>query len=570
MWVSHVYTEDAPVSLTLSRPGLFRAAFLLGAITPLAAAQAPPDTGRLMQDQERLRLPAAAPRLALPRLEEAASPASDASDGLRVRTTAFRFSRNSAFDDATLAMQLADLVGQELGLADLHAAAARITAYYRQHGYFVASAYLPAQDIRDGVVQLTVLEGQLGKLRVDNRSPVAEHVVRAFLPELREGSPLRDDTLERGLLLLNGLPGVEVQSTLKPGASLGTTDLDLRIGGQRTGGNLSLDDFGNRFSGAWRAGAQLNVNSPLGLGDVLTLRASQSDAQFRYARLAYQLPAGGRGLQLGGAWSAMRYRLGQDFAVLLAHGSAEIGSAYALYPLQRRRDTNLNLQANLDHKHLVDRTDSTEAMSDKTITLLTLGISGDQSDGVAGGGATSWSLAYTGGNLRLDPLSARFDAAGQRAGGGYNKWTLLLGRQQRLGGLARWSVSGQASVQLAGKNLDTSEKFSLGGVQGVRAYPQGEAACDDALLASLALNYAPGAAWQLSGFVDGAAGRLNHTPIPAATNNRQTLSGGGLGVNYTQPGGLSVAATLAWRSGRAPLSDRDRAPRLWMSLQTYF
>lgn len=545
---------------------------MLGLIALPVAAQAPPDTGRLMQDQQRMRLTESERRVALPLLDETASPAVQVPQGLRVRVTAFRFSRNTALDHATLAALLADLIGKELNVADLNAAAARITANYRQRGYFIASAYLPAQDIQGGVVEVTILEGNLGKLTVENRSAVADHVVRAFLPDLQQGRPLRQDTLERSLLLLNGLPGVEVQSTVTPGASLGVTDLDIRVDSQsRIGGNVSLDDYGNRFSGAWRVGTHLNVNSPLGLGDALSLRATASDARFRYARLAYQLPVGSGGLQLGGAWSTMRYRLGLDFAALQAHGIADIGSVYALYPLQRSRLANVNLQLNLERKRLDDRTDSTESMSDKTVGLLTLGVSGDQVDSTAGGGFTAWSLAYAGGTLHLDPTTLALDASGHRTQGRYDKLSIQLSRQQRFGGAAQaWGWSGQLSGQIASNNLDSSEKFSLGGAQGVRAFPQGEAACDDAWLASLELNYALSTAWQLAGFVDRAAGRLNHEPIVADTWQRQRLAGAGVAASYRGRGGLSVAATLAWRSSGAPVSDHDRSPRFWMQAQKYF
>ena len=552
-----------------------RAALLgaaLGVITLQAMAQSAPDTGRLMQDQERLRQPEPMHRVPLPMLDEPAPPALQAADTLRLRVTAFRFSRNTLFSAATLASQLADLIGQELSLADLNDAAARITAYYREKGFFIASAYLAAQDIQDGVVEITILEGRLGKLQLENRSRVADDVLQAYLSHLQPARPLAGDDLERALLLMNGLAGLEVQSTLKPGASVGSTDLDIRIAGQaRSSGNVSLDDYGNRYTGAWRAGVQLNVNSPLSLGDSLALRGYASDAHFSYARLAYQLPVGSDGLQLGGAWSSMAYRLGQDFAALQAHGTANIASAYALYPLQRSRISNVNLQLNVDQKRLDDRTDSTQTAAEKTVKLLTMGISGDHGDTLAGGGLTSWSLAYVRGQLRLDAAAQESDAAGHRTDGAYGKWSAMAGRQQSLTAVGpAWSFSGQVSAQLGGKNLDSSEKFALGGVQGVRAYPQGEAACDDAWLANLELRYAWSPAWQLSGFYDAAAGRLNHAAIAADSNNHQSLSGAGLGAAYGQPGGVSLVAVMAWRTTRPATSDRDRMPRLWLNLQKYF
>ncbi|WP_306823233.1 POTRA domain-containing protein, partial [Janthinobacterium sp. UMAB-60] len=42
--------------------------------------------------------------------------------------------------------------GSELTLGELRAMASKIASYYQQRGYFLAQAYLPAQDIHDGVV----------------------------------------------------------------------------------------------------------------------------------------------------------------------------------------------------------------------------------------------------------------------------------------------------------------------------------------------------------------------------------------------------------------------------------
>ena len=46
--------------------------------------------------------------------------------------------------------------GSELSLADLQQMAARITAHYRANGYFVAQAFVPAQEIQNNAVTITV------------------------------------------------------------------------------------------------------------------------------------------------------------------------------------------------------------------------------------------------------------------------------------------------------------------------------------------------------------------------------------------------------------------------------
>ena len=52
--------------------------------------------------------------------------------------------------------------GSELSLSDLRAMAEKISDYYHDNGYFLARAYLPAQDIVNGAVTIAVIEGRVG------------------------------------------------------------------------------------------------------------------------------------------------------------------------------------------------------------------------------------------------------------------------------------------------------------------------------------------------------------------------------------------------------------------------
>jgi len=126
---------------------------------------------------------------------------------------------------------------------------------------------------------------------------------------------------------------------------------------------------------------------------------------------------------------------------------------------------------------------------------------------------------------------------------------------------------GHINLQSASKNLDSSEKMSLGGAGGVRAYPTSEAIGDEGVLAQLELRYSAGS-YAPYVFVDGGSIKTNAKPAPGATNNKRSLSGGGVGVRY-QRNAWSGDATLAWRNtGGAPQADtsRDPKPRVWVNL----
>jgi hemolysin activation/secretion protein len=106
----------------------------------------------------------------------------------------------------------------------------------------------------------------------------------------------------------------------------------------------------------------------------------------------------------------------------------------------------------------------------------------------------------------------------------------------------------------------------------VRAYPQDEGVGDDAAIVNVELRWAlpPLPDVQLLSFVDDGTVRINHKPLPTDTQNRRTLTGEGVGVQWSEFRRFAVRAYLAWRSGPAPLTDADRRPRGWLQFVQYF
>lgn len=541
----------------------------IGLISLLGIAQAfaitPPDAGQSLRDLVQAQ-PALPPKpsleLNLPEAETA--PAS--TEGPRIAVGSFRLTGLSAFTAEALLPLLTDLAGRELSLVELQAAAGRISLHYREHGYPLAQAYVPAQTIEDGTVEIAVLEGRYGDVRVQNDSrlkPVALKPVAALKP----GDAVRAAPLERALLLLQDLPGVSVQATLAAGEAVGSTDLHLQIqDAPWLSGSLELDNHGNRFTGEYRLGGSLSLNNPLGLGDRLNLRLLGSDESQLYYRLAYQLPVGVRGARIGVAYSDMDYQLGKDFANLEAHGRARTASAWLQYPLWRGRDMSMYTQLQFDDKRLSDEVDLFGTRNEKRARVFTASLSANGRDKGFGGGLSSVNLSYSHGSLTLDDAAERLlDRATAGTAGQFNKLNLSLLRLQRLSD--RFSLYTQVQAQWADGNLDSSEKLGLGGAYGVRAYPQGEASGDQGWLANLELRYALNPFWQVSAFVDHGRVRLNRNPWVSGDTHRE-ISANGLGVSWS-PAGWRLNAAVAWKLGTDddPQSDVDRSPRAWVQLQ---
>lgn len=547
---------------------LVTGAVLLALHAGAGHAAQPPDAGRTSRDlqlQPPMLLPRPAPRLDI---EPAPRPPLAAPDDLKIQVAGFRITGASLYPESELQALLQNALGRELGLAELEAEAARITAHYRAHGYPFARAWLPAQDIRDGLVEIAVLEGRYGKIDLDNRSTIPDGHLSSVLSGLEPQTVIDGAALERGLLLLSDLPGVEVKSTLKPGASVGTADLVVEaLPGKPLSGAIDVDNYGNRFTGEYRLGASVNLANPANLGDLLTLRGVTAGDRLHYGRLGYQIPLGGYGTRAGLAWSHMSYKLGRDFARLDAHGSARIGTAWLAHPLIRSRATNLHGQLSHEYKDLDDHIDATATTAQKTLRNWTLALNGDHRDALFGGGLTTASVAWTTGDLELDRGAAALDAATARSAGRFHKWTFDVARLQRLGEATSLYLAW--SGQFADKNLDSAEKFSLGGAFGVRAYPQSEANADQGQLLNLELRYAFLGAWQAVAFVDAGRVKTHRTRWTAGDNTRH-LEGAGFGLNWAD-GGWSARSVIAWKlGGEKPASDKDRTPRFWLQAARYF
>ncbi|MET0273237.1 MAG: ShlB/FhaC/HecB family hemolysin secretion/activation protein, partial [Phenylobacterium sp.] len=502
------------------------------------------------------------------RVERAAPPAPPEAAGQRIVVSSLHITGQTRFTEAELIAATGFRPGAEMELSGLRVLATRISDFYSRHGYFVAQAYLPTQNVSSGAVTIAVIEGHYGKVALNNQSNVSNGLANSILAGLDAGDLVYMPPLERRLLLLSDLPGITVGSTLTPGTDVGTSDLLVNLAqGRRVTGSLEADNAGNRYTGVYRVGGTLNFNEPLGHGDVLSLRALTAGEGLTYLRGSYQ----GRiqNATVGVAYEHLWYELGKQFSPLDAHGTLGIASLYASYPVIRSYDTNLYVLGELAAKTFKDEVDATGSVSDKTARVATIGIAGDHHDRLWGGGWTSYGVNGVFGDLNIKtPAIRAIDAATARTNGSYQVLTFQAARLQAFSGPI--SLYGQARGQLASKNLDSSEKMELGGAYGVRAYPEGEGYGDEgfiltaeARLRLAALSERTHGQMQAFAFIDHGQITINKNPWAAGDNHR-SLSAAGVGLSWADTHGLLIKAAYAFKLGdERALSAPDKSGRLW-------
>jgi len=526
------------------------------------------------------------------------APQQESTSTVHVQT--IRFHGNTHIDDASLRKaiaQIGSVEGTSATLAQLQSLAGVVTRYYRKHGYFVAVAYVPRQTVDDGVVTIEVLEGKLDQVHV-NRSGGYDPVrVQRYGQDglCGQSSGCTDASLtraraDRAVGLISSLPGVASASgTLSPGSTVGSSNVTLdAVPGPSITGVLGVDDYGNEYTGRIRETGDLRWNNPLGIGDLLTADIALSDrwglggTRGRGAFngvVDYSLPIGYDGWRVGANYTHLLYRLGAPFNVTDAYGGGNEFNAYVAYPIVLTPYKHLWVRASYGVKWLSDSVlQETFHTRDTTVALS---ANGDAIDTWWGGGVTQYGVLFTRGLIAYG--SGPRPANTPSAAGHFTKLGFTVSRDQTVSYLMhdthRLSVYGALQGQWSNTNLDSVEKFTLGGPAGVRGYPVGEAVGDEGAAATLelrdsfALAALGGDNLTLSLFRDNGWLKVNHTLWAGYQGARQRhLGSTGIGADLLHRNRYDLKLMWALRDpgGEPDTATRDHRNWLWFQAQVFF
>jgi hemolysin activation/secretion protein len=545
-------------------------------------AQIVPDAGRLLQEQPK---PPAVKPAPVPSLAPTAPPARKAPTGPSFLLKGIRFSGATLVPDADLQSRVSPFVGETINFAVLESLASQLTGYYLEKGY-LARVVVPAQDVKDGIVEMKVVEGVRGDLKIDRKGErVDEGRVAAFIDHrLVKGDLFNVFALDAAISILNDQPGVQAQSSLQQGAKEAETDVLVLVADKPLwSGDAGINNYGSRASGEIQAQGSLTLNNPTGNFDAATLLVNLSEG-VTYGRADYSLAVGNSGLRVGANASSLDYTLVQsNFAALDLNGNARTYGIYASYPLARTPAHSLYLTAGQDIKKLVDLVGSLET-GNREVRTTSLGISGTLLH-LLGSLNTQTSFGASlnfGESDERNAAALAVDSATRGVNGGFTKLAFGLGNQGEFN--SRWNYSVALRGQFANHNLDSSERISLGGVTGIRAYPSGEALGDEGWLLNVNLRRSLGDSARATFFYDAGGVRLNKTTwanwnaANPGLENSYTLSGVGASLDWFLKRRAVLSAVVATPVTSKPGRDangnnadgKNERMRVWISLNAQF
>ena len=535
------------------RFGSLLALSVLCVALPPSAMSAEVDAGALQQQIERNQTPKL-PRQALPTLPKSIATKPDT--GLKISVKKFSIAGNTLLSKSQIEALLEGYQNRELSFNDIENVVIEIADLFRNAGWTVR-AYLPEQDVQDGLIQIQIVQARLGEVLMDGEvpAPATEESLKRIIQAHRAKTEyLNGRTIDRALLIANDISGVYVTGNLAEGAQESETDLILKSSSKPfVDGNGTTDNTGSRGTGLSRHALNVNFNSLFRNGDQLSTNSIITEAS-QYVRLGWKVPIGFEGMTLGANVSQMNYRALQFQETVAPTGSSETNGIEATYPLIRSRSQNLYLSLSLDEKNFLNFSEG-QVKSNYSTRLRTLGIYGNSFDDWGGGGANTGSINFVYGFLNLDgsPNAPEIATTTQTAGI-FNKVRYAINRQQVIS--PDWSLLGSLSGQVSngGKNLDSSEKFYLGGSSGLRAYPSSEGGGGKGVMANLELRWQMNPSLNLSTFYD--IGKVVMYPSKNQQDvnalNEYALRGKGVSLSWQAEEGVNLKFILARRIGKNP------------------
>jgi hemolysin activation/secretion protein len=136
---------------------------------------------------------------------------------------------STVFSFEELAQAVRPFVGQELSYEQLLEIRTAINELYVSNGYETSGAFLPPQEIDDGVVQVQIIEGELERIDIQGLTRLKPDYVR-FRLRLAGSTPLNIQQLNAGLQLLQKDPLFsQVQAELTAGTRPGLNVLIVKF-----------------------------------------------------------------------------------------------------------------------------------------------------------------------------------------------------------------------------------------------------------------------------------------------------------------------------------------------------
>ena len=397
----------------------------------------------------------------------------------------------TAFDPAELQRLAKPYLDRAIKLGDLSKLAEDVTRFCREKGYLLTRAIVPPQEIRPkGTAKIKVLQGYVDAVIYEGETKALTERAKAFAEKIKDSKPLKAEDLERYLLLLKDLPGLEIDAILKPSATQPHASNLIIVAKPKNlvEGSLGLNNFGSRYIGPYMVTGAVSVNSLLRLDDQISVQAvfTPGKKDLRNGHLAYSQFVGTEGTKVTFSTSLTETKPGDNLKILKMTGTSKAFSVDVEHPFLRSRSESFYGGFGFTARHVYSGLLNNALKSKDKLRIFNLSAKYDVADSFRG-----ITLVHVQLNQGVDGLGStpRDNLQSSRILGrpDFTKINLDLSRLQALWG--KFSLFGLFEYQYSFDPLLSSERFSYGGSSFFRGYTNAPLSGDSGIKGRAELRY---------------------------------------------------------------------------------
>lgn len=533
--------------------------------------QGPADAGRFRPEE---RVAPLAPRDDAPVVEEETPLTPQIPSGLDSSPFTLKtvnIEGATAFSDSQLADIYAPYLGQQVTLDIAYRIAGRITERYRASGYFLSLASVTDRDAKAGIVRIKITEGYIGE--VELRDAMADnHVVQAYIDQVKLEKPISSKALESFLLRLNDLPGLSFRAVLARANMVDEAAVKLvLIPTQKQGrGTITVDNYGSRFLGPNEAILSYSTSLyPLAQTNVSVITSLPVD-ELNSGSIEHSVVVA-PDIIVGVNASYTDAHPGYNLEVFEINSDSTSLGFYAKYQWIRQRQENLALKLAFEGRHSTTELLGIPFTRDD-IRVLRASANYDKSDNWRGNSMLNIIIsqgidglgASRQGDINLSRAEAKPD---------FTKAEFNVSRLQGFGD--SWSALVSVSGQAANGALYSAEEFGYGGQGFGRAYDSSELTGDHGVSGSVEVRY--------GGFDN--IGQINLSPyvfydagavwnVDRGQLSEESASAAGAGIRFSTRWDMTGNLSLAWPLTRQIVTPvygaSENGPRIMLQLSQGF
>jgi hemolysin activation/secretion protein len=409
---------------------------------------------------------------------------------IMITVNSIRIKGATVYSTEELKTYYSSLLGKKVSLDKVYGVAKNITQTYRNDGYVLTRAVLPPQDVTDGNITIQVVEGYVAEV-IKSGDFKDTAIVSDILEPIAGPRPLNIYKMEKALLLLNDLPGVEATAVLKPAtkaAAPGAVNAEILLQRRKPQGSVYANNSGSKYLGPYQGGATLKFGHDLllpyqetSIGGLLT--SDLDELKYVFVRNAIALNPEGTKLSVRANYT--RTNPGDSLEALEVKGTSYGWGLTLEHPFIRSRQENLSASLTFDYDHAETSLSSLDLFDDNS-RALRFSVEYSRTDSLGGSNLVHAELSK---GLGIFGASEKGDLNLSRAEGNpdFVKFSLEAERLQHVYDLVNLYVATQ--MQVANAPLLSLEEFGYGGRRTGRAYDASEITGDNGVSALVEMYY---------------------------------------------------------------------------------